>query len=107
MTRTSTQSIKGMAKKEATLVKIFKAIKKFISKEFLWILFVLLLALPLTLMTHYFIKKYIYEDAVELVAMISDEISLFTANLILNVTGIYLTRAVAGALKTINLSPKS
>ncbi|WP_340198817.1 hypothetical protein [Ascidiimonas sp. W6] len=100
-------TMKNMQEKEGMILKLFKTLKKFISKEFLWVLFIVLLALPLTLMTHYFIKKYAYDDAMKIVDVISKGSSLFTVNLFVNMGGIYLSRAVAGALATLSSKPKS
>jgi hypothetical protein len=107
MKSSSSNTAKAMQAQEGMLLKIFKALKKFISKEFLWVLFVILLALPLTLMTHYFIKKHVYEEAMKIVDAISKGASLFTVNLFVNMAGIYLARAVSGALETLSSKPKS
>lgn len=107
MNNTSPNTLKSMEAKEGMLMKLIKALKKLISKEFLWVLFVIVLALPLTLMTHYFIKKHAYTDAMKIVDVISKGSSLFTVNLFLNMAGIYLVRAVAGALENLSVKAKS
>lgn len=107
MKNSSANTVKSMQAEEGKLAKLAKALKKFVSKEFLWVLFVIVLALPLTLMTSYIIKKYAYEDAMKIVNIISEGSSLFVVNLFINMAGIYLARAVAGALETLSLKPKS
>jgi len=91
----------ALAKEEGKLKKLLASVQKFLSKEFLWVILVLLLAVPLGLVMTYLFNEYATSDQIMTVCdMISDR-PLFVGFYVLNIAGIYFTRAVIGSIKTL------
>ena len=57
----------ALAQEEGKLKKLIATIKKFFAKEFLWVLFVLLLGLPIGLIITYIIETYGSEKIMEMI----------------------------------------
>lgn len=90
---------------EAKLFKFLKVVKKFISKEFLWVLFIFILALPLALIIVYGIEKYTSKIVQESIIELLDGNPLFIGSYVFSIGGIYFSRMVVGAIKTLVEKP--
>lgn len=91
----------ALKEEEGKLKKLIKSLKKLVSKEFLMMLLILLLALPLALITYYLVDTYGFSDAGRKAAIckaLGDK-PLWLGSFVLNVVGIYSARMVAGAIK--------
>jgi len=104
----------SLAKEQAALMKdagklkkIFAAIKKLLAKEFLWVLFILLLALPLGLALKHILETYCPKKQLEIINKALNKNQLFIAAYGVSIAGIYFTRTVVGAIKTLTEKPKS
>ena len=104
----------SLAKEQAALTKdagklkgILVSIKKLFAKEFLWVLFILLLALPLALAINYILETYSPEALLTIINNLLEDNSLFAGAYALSIAGIYFTRTVVGAIKTLTEKPKS
>ncbi|TPN86220.1 hypothetical protein [Aquimarina algicola] len=93
---------KKIKNEEGKFKKIWAAVKKVISKEFLWMLFVLLASIPIALILEYVIKKDAgaFAEIEEVSQIITKEHPTFTVLYGLCVLGIYFSRMVAAAIKT-------
>ena len=99
----------SLAKEKAALAgdvsklqKLFAVVKKFFAKEFLWILFVLLFAVPLALIMEYVVKTFASdEDRKVITELLDGKISLFVGCYAVAAAGIYFTRLVVNAMLTI------
>jgi len=99
------------AKEVGKLKKLLASIKKFFAKEFLWILFVALSALPIAFIMEYILETYIPEEiAIKIKENLKENLkdkSLLTGTYILSVAGIYFTRAIIGAIAVTVKKPES
>ncbi len=96
----------ALAKEEGKLKKLLAAIKKFMAKEFLWVLFAALLAIPIAFIMTYTLETY----AKDIVTYLNEFLKgkpLFIASYVLSIAGIYFTRAVVGAIETMVKKDKS
>lgn len=96
-----------LAKEEGKLKKLLVAIKKLFAKEFLWVLLVLLLGLPLALIITYILETYASEQILEMTTKILKDKPLFMGAYLLSLVGIYFTRTVVGAIHLLTNKPKS
>lgn len=95
-----------MAAEEGKLKKLLKAIKKVMAKEFLWVLLVLILAIPLAFIFMYILDEYASGKTVEYICEILGEIPLFMGCYLLSIAGIYFARMTNGAIKTLTEKKK-
>jgi len=91
------------AKEEGKLKKLIVAIKKGLAKEFLWILFSLLLALPLAFIATYVTQAFGSRELLKTINIIIKNEPLFMYAYAACIGGIYFTRTVAGAIKTLSI----
>jgi len=96
-----------LTKGEGKMKKLFASIKKLFAKEFLWMLFILLLGLPLALIASYLTETYASAKILTEIDKLLGEYSLFDGFYLLSLVGIYFTRVVVGAIKTMINKPKS
>ena len=91
----------ALKEEEGKLKKLLKSLKKLVSTEFLWMLFALLLAIPLALVTYYFAWNYGFSDAdiKEAICKVLNGKPLWLGCYVLNVVGVYFARAVKGAIQ--------
>jgi sorbitol-specific phosphotransferase system component IIC len=89
------------------LKKAFEAIKKFFSKEFLWVLGVFLLALPLALTLTYLVENYTSKSFQNAILTNLKGNSLFYGAYLFSIAGIYLSRMVSGAIYNLTNTPKA
>ncbi|CAM1345264.1 hypothetical protein [Tenacibaculum amylolyticum] len=89
--------------------KIAKTIKKAISKEFLWVLFSVIVSIPLAMICSYIISsdahiinEQVSKDIEEVAGIITtEEHPLFRVIFGITMLGIYFSRMVATAIKTL------
>ncbi len=91
---------KTIKKEEGKLKKILAIVKKVLSKEFLWALFVFLLSIPIALICAYLIDIYASKEVKEIFELITGYAPTFTVTYIICVVGIYFSRAVKVAIET-------
>jgi len=92
----------AIAEEAGKLEKLLKAIKKLIAKEFLWVLFVLLVSIPLALIVEYLLCKIgDSEVVVDPLMSLIDGYSLFMMSYGVSIAGFYFARMVVGAIKTL------
>ena len=90
-----------ITKELGAMAKLFKAVKKFISKEFLWILLAIILGIPFAFVLTWLVNKYLSPSAI---TELTDDLNgypLFIDAYVVAIGGIYLTRMVYGALKSL------
>lgn len=104
---TITNQKAALAKEEGKLKKMIVAIKIFFAKEFLWVLFVLLLGLPIGLIITYIIETYGTEKMMEIIDKLLNGKPLFIGSYAVSLAGIYFTRTVVGAINLMVVKPKS
>ena len=95
----------ALKKEGGKLMKFLTMVKKFISKEFLWVLYVLLLALPLG----YVLMQLFFKLPTDIRSQIIEwlnTVPLYILTYALAIIGVYFTRMVIGAIKTLT-KPKS
>ncbi|KJS05769.1 MAG: hypothetical protein VR77_01515 [Flavobacteriales bacterium BRH_c54] len=97
----------ALAQEEGKLKKLIATIKKFFAKEFLWVLFVLLLGLPIGLIITYIIETYSSEKIMEMINKLLNGKPLFIGAYAVSLAGIYFTRTVVGAINLMANKPKS
>lgn len=105
--RTLTSQKALFVKEEGKLKKLLVAIKKLFAKEFLWVLLVLLLSLPLALIITYIIETYASEQILRMITEILKDKPLFMGVYLLSLVGIYFARTVVGAINLLTIKPKS
>lgn len=98
MSTTLAEAQASLAKDDGVLKKLFTAIKKLFAKEFLWILFVLILGLPLGLLLTYIIQHFASAAVLHVINEIIQTTPLFIACYLMSLVGIYFTRTVVGAI---------
>lgn len=92
---------KDIKEEEGTFKKLLKAIKKIVAGEFLWILFIAILSIPIALVIHYLGFKYATGKMIQTICDILDGNSLLLGSYALSVAGIYFSRIIIGAVKTV------
>ena len=90
----------ALTQEAGKLKKLFAAIKKFFAKEFLWVLFVLLFGLPSALIITYVLETYCSEKLLAVINELLQGKPTFVGAYALSLAGIYFTRTVVGAIKT-------
>ena len=106
MSQTIASAEAAAKKDEGKFLKFLKAVKKFISKEFLWVLFVLLLAMPVTAIAYYLIHKILSPAEIQELENALKNRPLYQVLYLLSIAGIYFSRAVIGALKGLTAKKK-
>ncbi len=96
-----------LAKGEAKLKKLVASVKKIFAKGFLVVLLILISAIPVALIITYIIQTYCSAKIIEAISKLSDGRPLFIYSYALSVAGIYFTRIVAGAIKTLSSKQKN
>jgi len=91
----------GIELDESKWKKLFGVLKKFFAKEFLWAMFTLLLALPLASITVYLFNTYAGPETQGAITEILNGNPLYAGAYIVNLAGIYFSRTVVGAIKTL------
>ena len=88
--------------------KIIKVVKKAISKELLWLLFVLIISIPIALIIAYVVSseaeilnKQLSRDLEDISEIITHQRPAFTLIYTICVVGIYFSRMVVNAIKTL------
>ena len=107
MNATITGDKAALMKGEGKLKKFFASIKKLFAKEFLWLLFILLLGLPLAIITYYLTETYASTKVWDNIKKITGDNQVFIGFYMLSLIGIYFTRIVVGAIKTMIKKPKN
>lgn len=92
---------------EGKLKKLLAAVKKFFSKEFLWVLLILLMGLPLALIMTYVLETYASEEVLSALTTLLEDSPLYIGCYVTSLGGIYFTRMVVGAIKTLITKPES
>ena len=93
--------LKTIKSEEGKLKKIIGAIKKMLSKELLWALFVILMSIPIALILSYIISTdaHISQEIDEVTEIIAKKYPTFTVIYGICVVGIYFSRIVAEAVR--------
>ncbi|HWZ21720.1 MAG TPA: hypothetical protein VNW06_03655 [Cytophagaceae bacterium] len=91
---------KSLAAKEGTFVKALAAIQKLIAKEFLWILFAILLSIPLAFIINYGIELYVNDVLKNIIKEETGCSGTFLGSYLISFAGIYFSRMVEAAIKT-------
>ncbi|MDO5968955.1 hypothetical protein Q4Q35_03970 [Flavivirga aquimarina] len=91
---------KKMKAEAGKLKKILEAVKKALSKELLWVLFIVLLGIPVTLIVAYLISLTSIDLSGVFSIITEDLYPSFVVLYIACVIGIYFSRIVALAIKT-------
>ncbi len=91
----------GLETEEGKWTKLYAAIKKIIAKEFLWALVSIILALPLAAVTVYLLNNYGSKELYTVITGFLEEQEFYTAAYVVNLAGIYFSRMVIGAIKTL------
>lgn len=92
---------------EGKLKKLLAAIKKLLSKEFLWVLLILLIGLPMALIMTYTIETYGSNETLTVLQTLLEGNPLYIGCYVTCLGGIYFTRIVVGAIKTLIKKPES
>lgn len=93
-------SEKALAAEDSKLMKIVKAIKKAVAKEFVWIVLIVILAFPLA----YMLEKDLEQRAPAFLSALQNAFKGTGTFMILYVicaAGLYFSRMVMGAIRTI------
>jgi len=100
-------NVKSIKEESGKIKKIFATIKKVISKEFLWGLFVLIVSIPVALIMEYIISvdahilsTKISQEIEEVSGIITTKRPMFRVLYGISVVGIYFSRMVVVAVKT-------
>lgn len=91
---------KSMKVKESNLLKLLGALQKAISKEFLWILFAVLLSVPFAFIINYFIQHFASDTWKAIIRSETNSHGTFTGSYITAFAGIYFSRVLVGTIKT-------
>lgn len=92
---------KDIKEEEGKLKKLLKAIKKIIAGEFLWLLFIAIISIPIALAIRYLLLTYATDEMIEVIHKILEGNSILIGCYALSVAGIYFSRAIVGAIKTV------
>ncbi len=93
-------------KQAGTIEKLLKGIKKLLAKEFLWIFAIVLVSFPMTLIHYYLLTKYGAVGLLNALHEIFEDSGLFLGLYSLNVIGLYFSRTLLGAIKTLSKAKK-
>ncbi|MDN3643607.1 hypothetical protein QWY87_12895 [Lutimonas halocynthiae] len=96
----------ALTKEQGKLMKFFAALKKFLAKEFLWVVFVAILALPLAELFKAILDNY-SPSFKAYIAGLMHSTELFLPTYVLSAAGIYFIRAIIGSIKTLVKKPKN
>lgn len=99
MSSAITQEKANLAKDAGVFKKLFAGIQKLFAKEFLWIVFVLVLGLPMGLTITYLIQNWASPKVQSAILEIIHNKPLFIACYLFSLVGIYFTRTVIGAIE--------
>lgn len=97
LTKEKVNAIKADAGK---LEKGIAAIGKVLSKELLWILFVVVASIPVAFIGLYWVEHYAPETLREVFELLAGDYPPYLVALLMSGMGIYVSRFVAVALKT-------
>jgi len=86
---------------EGKLKKLLKAIKKLLAGEFLWALFIVVVSLPLALALEHVIAEYATGESIAAFCELIGGYSLFMGAYGISIAGLYFTRTIVGAIKTL------
>ncbi|OEJ98596.1 hypothetical protein A8C32_05195 [Flavivirga aquatica] len=99
--------LKSIKEESGKIKKIYAAVKKAVSKEFLWILFIMAISIPIALTASYIISADVHivnakiaHDIEEVSEIITNKQPLFRVLYGMSVVGIYFSRMVTAAIKT-------
>jgi len=101
MSPTMSKTKAALAADEGKLKKLLKAIKKLLAKEFLWVLIILLLGIPLAFIMMYLLESLASENTIKAMCDVLNGASLYAGCYIISLAGIYFTRMTVGAIKTL------
>lgn len=91
----------AFAKEEAKFKKFLAAVKKLFAKEFLWVLVVLVVAVPITVLLKIWVETYTSKEALNAInQLFKDE--LFLGLYIITIAGIYIIRTITGSIKLLS-----
>lgn len=90
----------ALTKEKGKITKFFKSLKKFISKEFLWILIALVLGLPLAFL-FFHLSTFLPAEIIKEIDTFLDTTPRFVAAYAFSLVGIYFTRSVIGSIETL------
>lgn len=88
----------ALAKDEAKLKKFFVAVKKILAKEFLWVLGVLIVAIPITILFKIWVESYADTAALNALNQLFKN-QLFLGLYLTVIIGMYIIRTIAGSIK--------
>jgi len=91
---------KKIKAEEGKLKKIIAAVKKVLSKELLWGLFIAIVSIPIALIISYGIHTYGSKEVLEIFKIIAGSQPTFMVIYIICIIGIYVSRIIATAIKT-------
>ncbi|MCB0402370.1 MAG: hypothetical protein KDD41_09825 [Flavobacteriales bacterium] len=97
----------ALAAEEGKLKKLLASIKKLFAKEFLWVLVVLLLGIPLALILTYLVNAYANENIMHMITKLLEGKPVFIGAYAVSLAGIYFTRSVVGAINLMANKPTS
>ncbi|GAA3591227.1 hypothetical protein Q4Q39_15865 [Flavivirga amylovorans] len=99
--------VKSIKAESGTIKKMFTAVKKAVSKEFLWILFIMAISIPIALVISYIIRseaeilsESVSQEIEEVSEIITSQQPLFRVVYGICALGIYFSRMVMTAIKT-------
>lgn len=90
---------KKLKAEEGKLKKVFSMIKKMFSKELLWLLFIMLISIPIALIISYAMYRYGSEEMLDIFETLAGDQPTFMVVYIMCAVGIYFSRIVANAIK--------
>ncbi|WP_303315353.1 hypothetical protein Q4Q34_15455 [Flavivirga abyssicola] len=100
-------NVKSIKEDSGKIKKMLAAIKKAVSKEFLWILFIMAISIPLALVVSYIISsdahiisETVSQEIEEVSEIITNQQPLFRVVYGICALGIYFSRMVMTAIKT-------
>lgn len=91
----------AIAADEGKLKKFLKAVKKVLAKEFLWVLIILLLGIPLAFIMVYLVESFASEETTKVIYKILNGTTLYAGSYMASLAGIYFTRMTVSAIKTL------
>lgn len=107
MSATLAQEKANLAKDTGMVKKFLKTIQKFFAKEFLWVLFLLILGLPMGLVVTFMIQHFASPQVFQVIQAIIKDTPLFIASYLFSLVGFYFTRTIIGAIEMMVNKSKS
>lgn len=101
MSETVAKGKEALAAEEGKLKKLLKVVKKIVAKEFLWVLFILLVSIPLALAMKYIVEEYASAEVITAIYEVLDGNKLSVGCYAVSIAGFYFARMVVGAIKTL------